>query len=56
MYCADFDSKWRTESVAKKGSDDVFLWDFRLNRRVKFNSCQYMNNTLEGAPFFSAAY
>ena len=36
--------------VNKKGSDDVFLWDFCLNKPIKFNSGQYMNNTLEGGP------
>ena len=37
--------------VNKKGSDDVFSWDFRRNKAVKFNSGQYMNDTLEGGPW-----
>ena len=31
--------------------DDVFSWDFRRNEAVKFNSGQYMNDTLEGGPW-----
>ena len=42
MYCAGFDSQW-AQFVNKKGSDDVFSWDFRRNKAVKFNSGQYMN-------------
>ena len=31
--------------------DDVFSWDFRRNKAVKFNSGQYVNDTLEGGPW-----
>ena len=31
--------------------NDVFLWDFRRNKAVKFNRGQYINNTLEGGPW-----
>ena len=37
--------------VDKKGCDDVFSWDFRRDKAVKFNSGQYMNDTLEGGPW-----
>ena len=36
--------------VDKKDSNDVFLGDIRLNERVKFNSAQCVNNSLEGTP------
>ena len=45
--------------VNKKGGNDVFSWDFRRNKAVKFNSGQYIDDTLEGAPrapFYSAAF
>ena len=37
--------------VNKKGNDDVFSWDFRRNKAVKFNCGQYMNDTLQGGPW-----
>ena len=50
------DPIWRQATCCVDGE---FLSDFRRIKAVKFNSGQYMNNTLEGgpwAPFYRAAY
>ena len=46
-----FDYSIMADFVDKKGCDDVFSWDFCWNKAVKFNSGQYMNDTLEGDPW-----
>ena len=50
---------WLIQYGVPRRVDSEFLSDFRRNKAVKFNSGQYMNNTLEGAPwapFSWAAY
>ena len=49
MYCAVL--TWLIQYGGKRHVDSEFLWDFRWNKAVKFNSGQYMNDTLEGGPW-----
>ena len=44
MYCTTL--TWLFQYGIRRHVDGEFLSDFRRNKAVKFNSGQYMNNTL----------
>ena len=54
MYCAAL--TFLIQYGIRRRVDREFSSDFHQNKAVKFNSGQYMNNTLEGAPFYRVAY